>query len=163
MVVLALILMALSSAGGRAVAESDEVHPPPSVVRQLDGLTQIDRVQRLPAAIRNGTFCVRPCYMTRTWLLENQHSDWNDMDMYEKPASNRRLIHAWCSASLCVIHYEQATSGEPLLNLLAVRRSGKRWYAIWRATGYSHVADLFTLRAMLHNWLHYYHDADLIL
>jgi hypothetical protein len=137
------------SAGGNAGTEGPRLHPPAVVLRQLDALTQVDRVTELPVAIQSGAFADRRAW-DGTWVLAEPRGKWNVTDVVDPSLPSRRLVFGACAPTLCLIHYERGGVAHTV-HVLAVARSGDRWWTIWHASGYPLIADLSTLRSVVRN------------
>jgi len=134
-----LVAVAMTARGAAAVAAPGTLHPPEIVLRQLDVLQRVDRVEDLPAGVRSG------------WHLAEPGAKWNATDtVSDATLPFSRLIFAACTGALCLVHYEHGGIAHTV-NVVALARSGDRWTRIWRASGSQPARDLGELRALVRN------------
>ncbi|HTD36299.1 MAG TPA: hypothetical protein VK669_02200, partial [Candidatus Limnocylindrales bacterium] len=112
----AAVLLALQTTLVRAANEP--LHAPDIVMDQLDRLEPIDRVEDLPAPIREGKFGEA----VDEWALAEPGGHWNATDLIMDKSPQRRLVIAGCSSIVCVVNYERGGRGYHLVLAAFVRK-----------------------------------------
>ena len=154
--IVVLAAAALSMVGSAAYAGSSSLHPPATVMRQLDGLRRLDRVEALPLAIRSGDFEGARGY--EGWAFAEPGGAWNETDVIvDSTLPHRRLIFAACNDELCLVHYELGGRGHSF-HIVAVEKCEDHWKTLWNAYGFRPVHNLGELRALLRNQSDLYYD-----
>jgi len=118
---------------------------PRIVLRELDNLRPVSRVEDLPEPIRDGTFD----RATADWRLAEPGAAWNATDVViDSRLPFRRLIVAACRPTVCVIHYEKGGIAHIYL-LVAFVRQTSHWAPRWCATGSRPIRDIAEIRSII--------------